>query len=95
MYHNFGTPDGELILQPPIDPNFLGVSPVDLHDGWSARKLVSEAPDARLYSIESSEAIPPAADGQDAGIHSRVLGRGKYICNDCGRWLSRLIDFQY
>ena len=75
VYHNFGTSDGELILQPPVDPNFLGVSPVDLVDGWSARKLVSEAPDARLYSIESSDGIPPAPEGQDATTHSRVLGR--------------------
>lgn len=48
---------------------------MDVVDGWSARKLVSEAPDARLYSIESSDAIPPAQNGHDAGTHSRVLGR--------------------
>ena len=26
VYHNFGIDDGELILQPPVDPNFLGAS---------------------------------------------------------------------
>lgn len=76
VYHNFGISDGELILQPPVDPNFLGVTPIDLQSGaWSARKLVSEAPDARLYLIESSEPIPPAPEGQDAELSARRLGR--------------------
>jgi hypothetical protein len=75
VYHNFGIADGELILQPPVDPNFLGVTPIDLQSGWSARKLISEAPDARLYAIESSEPIPPAPEGEDARQSARVLGR--------------------
>ncbi|KPI39617.1 putative galactinol--sucrose galactosyltransferase 6 [Cyphellophora attinorum] len=75
VFHNFNIADGELILQPPVDPNVVGVSPVDLQEGWSARKLISEAPDARLYSIESSDSIPPAPDGEDAQTHRRALGR--------------------
>merc|ERR1711939_85245 len=75
VYHNFGIADGELILQPPVDPNFLGVTPIDLKPGWSARKLISESPDARLYFIESSDPIAPAPEGQDAKASARVLGR--------------------
>ena len=74
VFHNFGIGDGELILQPPIDPNFLGASPIDLKQGWIARKLTSEAPDARLYNIESQEAVPAATEG-DAVTHRTVLGR--------------------
>ena len=74
VYHNFGTNDGELILQPPIDPNFLGASPIDLKNGWIARKLASDAPEARLYNIESSEAVSPATEG-DAVIHRAAVGR--------------------
>ncbi|RMD40466.1 hypothetical protein DV735_g4650, partial [Chaetothyriales sp. CBS 134920] len=77
VYHNFGIADGELILQPPIDPNFLSSSPVDLKDGWWSRKLTSEAPGARLYAMESTEPIhsPPPGSGQDAQAERRVLGR--------------------
>ncbi|RMZ75537.1 hypothetical protein DV738_g5403, partial [Chaetothyriales sp. CBS 135597] len=77
VYHNFGIPDGELILQPPIDPNFLSSSPVDLKEGWWSRKLTSEAPGARLYAMESTEPIhsPPPGSGQDAVAERRVLGR--------------------
>jgi hypothetical protein len=83
VYHNYGIADGELILQPPIDPNFLGPAPVDLRPGWVTRKLTSEAPDARLYSIESSEAVPPAVDS-DARTHQAILGRILMTC----RWFA-------
>lgn len=82
-YHNFQVPDGELILQPPIDPNFLGAAPIELKPGWVARKINSEAPEARLYSIESSEPIPPSLDS-DAQTHHAVLGRVLQPC----RWFA-------
>ena len=81
VYHNFGTLDGELILQPPIDPNFLGASPIDLKPGWIARKLASEAPEARLYNIESVEAVPPTIEG-DATVQRAVVGHVLQTC----RW---------
>ena len=74
VYHNFGINDGELILQPPIDPNFLGASPIDLKNGWIARKLASETPEARLYNIESAEAVSPTTEG-DAATHRTAIGR--------------------
>ena len=83
VYHNFGVNDGELILQPPIDPNFLGASPIDLKSGWIARKLASEAPDARLYNIESVEVIPPAEEGDATPCHA-VVGRVLQTC----RWFA-------
>ena len=61
----FGTPDGEIILQPPVDPLFLGPFPLNLDPGWNIRKLSSEAPDAQLYLIESTNPIP-RADGPNA-----------------------------
>jgi hypothetical protein len=70
----FGVKDGELIWQAPIDPNFLGGSPVDLHDGWQTRKLVSEVPDARLYSIDSSLPIPNSTD-KETKTETKVLGK--------------------
>ena len=69
----FGIKDGELIWQAPVDPNFLGGSPVDLHDGWQTRKLVSEVPEARLYSIDSSQPIPKSTN-QD-NTTKKVLGK--------------------
>lgn len=70
---NFGTSDGEVILQPPIDPNFLGPGPVEVKDGWHTRKLASEALGARLYSLESSTTIP---FGQDEAVEElKVLGK--------------------
>ena len=86
MYHNFGIADGELILQPPIDPNFLGASPVDLKQGWWSRKLTSEAPGARLYAIESTDPIaaPPPDSNEDAKDERRVFGRVLSVC----RWFA-------
>lgn len=63
IWENFGTSDGEVILQPPIDPNFLGAGPVEVKNGWHTRKLTSEAPEARLYSLESTITIPYGEDG--------------------------------
>ena len=63
VWDTFGTSDGEVILQPPIDPNYLGGSPVELQNGWHTRKLASEAPEAKLYSLESSTTIPYGEDG--------------------------------
>ncbi|KIW20735.1 hypothetical protein PV08_01313 [Exophiala spinifera] len=74
VYHNFGIKDGELILQPPIDPNFLGAYPVEIGGGWVIRKTPSETPDARLYTIESSHPIPTPREG-NAKTESLVLGR--------------------
>ncbi|KAK5949185.1 hypothetical protein OHC33_009726 [Knufia fluminis] len=79
---NFATGDGELILQPPPDPNYLGGSPVELHKGWHTRKLASEAPEARLYSLESSTTIP--YDEDDAVEEHKVLGN----INMCHRWFA-------
>ena len=73
MRDNFGIRDGELILQPPVDPNFLGAAPVELKEGWITRKLHSEAPDARLYSIESQTSIPPN-QGTSTPQH-KILGK--------------------
>jgi hypothetical protein len=70
----FGIKDGELIWQAPVDPNFLGGSPVDLHDGWQTRKLVSEVPEARLYSIDSSQPIPNSTS-KNTAIEKKVLGK--------------------
>ncbi|RMZ75744.1 hypothetical protein DV737_g5153, partial [Chaetothyriales sp. CBS 132003] len=86
VYHNFGIADGELILQPPIDPNYLSSSPVNLKAGWWSRKLSSEAPGARLYAMESTEPIhsPPPGSGQDAQPDRRVFGHVLSVC----RWLA-------
>ncbi|RMZ88523.1 hypothetical protein DV736_g4240, partial [Chaetothyriales sp. CBS 134916] len=86
VYHNFGIADGELILQPPIDPNYLSSSPVDLKTGWWSRKLPSEASGARLYVMESTEPIhsPPPGSGQDAQAERRVFGRVLSV----SRWLA-------
>lgn len=73
VWDSFGTSDGEVILQPPVDPNYLGGSPVEVHDGWHTRKLASEAPGARLYSFESTMTIPYGANG--AVEESKVLGK--------------------
>ncbi|KAL2429295.1 hypothetical protein ABEF95_003510 [Exophiala dermatitidis] len=81
VYHNFGIRDGELILQPPIDPNFLGAYPVEILDGWIIRKTPSDAPEARLYTIESSQPIPRPQEG-NAKLESLVLGRVTQTC----RW---------
>lgn len=69
----FGSSDGEVILQPPIDPNYLGGSPVELHDGWFTRKLTSEAPGAKLYSLESASTIPYDID--DSHEECKILGK--------------------
>lgn len=79
VFHNFGIQDGEFILQPPIDPNFLGAAPFDLDQGWIARKTPSEAPDARLYSIESAQPIH-VPDNGNAGFETLVLGRVTQTC---------------
>lgn len=81
VYHNFGIRDGELILQPPVDPNFLGAYPVEILDGWGIRKTPSDAPEARLYTIESSSPIPTPEEG-NARFKSLVLGRVTQTC----RW---------
>lgn len=70
----FGIKDGELIWQAPVDPNFLGGSPVDLEPGWQTRKLVSEVPEARLYSIDSSQPIPNG-NGQNTKTETKILGK--------------------
>ena len=54
----FGTRDGEIVFQPPIDPNYLGPFPLKLDHGWTIRKLSSDAPGALLYLLESNEVIP-------------------------------------
>ncbi|KAI1613572.1 stachyose synthetase [Exophiala viscosa] len=82
-YHNFGTRDGELVLQPPIDPNFLGAYPVEISEGWTIRKTPSEAPAARLYTIESAHPIPTPKEG-NAKLESLVLGRVTQVC----RWFA-------
>jgi len=79
VYHNFAIPDGELILQPPVDPNFLGASPVALKDGWAVRKLPCEAPEGRLYSIDSASSIPFPSHG-NAELESKVLGHVTQTC---------------
>lgn len=79
VYHNFGIRDGELVLQPPVDPNFLGAYPVEISDGWTIRKLSSEAPAARLYTIESALPIPTPGEGS-ARLESLVLGRVTQVC---------------
>lgn len=73
VHANFGTSDGEVILQPPVDPNYLGGSPVELYNGWFTRKLNSEAPGARLYSIESALTIPYEVDS--AHEERKILGK--------------------
>jgi len=83
VYHNFGIKDGELVLQPPIDPNFLGAYPVDIGEGWTIRKTPSDAPAARLYTIESAHPIPTPAEG-NANFESLVLGRVTQVC----RWFA-------
>ena len=83
VYHNFGIEDGELILQPPVDPNFLGASPVEISEGWVIRKSSSDAPEARLYTIESAHAIP-TPDEKNAKFESLVLGRVTQLC----RWFA-------
>ncbi|KIW71808.1 hypothetical protein PV04_00041 [Phialophora macrospora] len=83
VYHNFGIKDGELVLQPPIDPNFLGASPVEVEEGWTLRKTPSDAPEARLYTIESAHPIPTPNAG-NAKVESLVLGRVTQVC----RWLA-------
>ena len=72
----FGTPDGEFILQPPVDPLFLGPFPLNLDAGWNIRKLSSECPDAQLYLIESTDAIP-RTEGPDAKMESKLLQRAR------------------
>ncbi|KAJ9606256.1 hypothetical protein H2200_009217 [Cladophialophora chaetospira] len=81
VYHNFGIRDGELILQPPIDPFFLGASPVEVNDGWTIRKTSSDAPEARLYTFESAHPIPTPSEG-NAKLESLTLGRVTQVC----RW---------
>ncbi|KIX93977.1 uncharacterized protein Z520_10314 [Fonsecaea multimorphosa CBS 102226] len=83
VYHNFGIRDGELILQPPVDPNFLGASPVEVGEGWTLRKTPSDAPEARLYTIESAHPIPSEGQG-NAKAESLVLGRVTQLC----RWFA-------
>ncbi|KIV94675.1 hypothetical protein PV10_02419 [Exophiala mesophila] len=83
VFHNFGVHDGELILQPPIDPNFLGASPIDIKEGWVSRKIPSDAPDARLYNIESAHPIPVPEDG-NASLQRLTLGR----VLQTSRWLA-------
>jgi len=63
VQESFGISDGQVILQPPLDKDYLGAGPVELKDGWHIRKLRSEAPGATLYSFESSASIPYNADG--------------------------------
>jgi hypothetical protein len=72
----FGTPDGEIILQPPIDPLYLGPFPLNLDPGWNIRKLSSEAPDAQLYLVESTEAIP-RTEGSNAKMETKLLQRSR------------------
>lgn len=72
----FGTPDGEIILQPPVDPLFLRPFPLNLDPGWNIRKLSSEAPDAQLYLIESTNPIP-RADGPNAKMETKLLQRSR------------------
>ncbi|EXJ96173.1 hypothetical protein A1O1_01299 [Capronia coronata CBS 617.96] len=81
VYHNFGIRDGALVLQPPIDPNFLGAYPVEILDGWTIRKTPSDAPEARLYTIESAHPIPTPEEG-NAQLESLTLGRVTQTC----RW---------
>ena len=81
MYHNFGIKDGELILQPPLDPNLVGANPVELKNGWTFRKTTSDCPDARLYTIESAHPIPTPTQG-NAKVEQLVLGRVTQVC----RW---------
>lgn len=83
VYHNFGIRDGELILQPPVDPNFLGASPVEINGGWIIRKTPSDAPDARLYTMESAHPIPTPEEG-NAQLESLILGRVTQPC----RWFA-------
>ncbi len=83
VYHHFGIKDGELILQPPIDPTFLGASPVEIAEGWTIRKTPSDAPEARLYTIESANPIPTPDKG-NAQFASLILGR---ITQPC-RWFA-------
>ena len=74
VYDQFRTTDGELILQPPVDPNWVNASPVEVEPGWSTRKLNSESPDARLYYIESTQPISQP-DLDVAQFDEKVLGR--------------------
>ena len=83
VYHNFGIQDGELILQPPVDPNFLAASPVEVNDGWTLRKTASDAPEARLYTIESAHPISTPSEG-NANFESVALGRVTQLC----RWFA-------
>ncbi|KAJ9652034.1 hypothetical protein H2198_008735 [Neophaeococcomyces mojaviensis] len=73
VHENFGTSDGQVILQPPLDKDYLGAGPVELKDWWHTRKLRSEAPGASLYSFESSATIP--YNGTDAKDEFIVLGK--------------------
>ena len=72
----FGTPDGEMILQPPVDPLFLGPFPLNLDPGWNIRKLSSECPDAQLYLVESTEAIP-RSEGSNAKTETKLLQKSR------------------
>ena len=70
----FGTRDGEVILQPPIDSHFLGPFPLDLESGWKISKRACDCPDARVYLVESSDAIPKPYSG-DSKFETKVLER--------------------
>lgn len=83
VYHNFGIKDGELVLQPPVDPTFLGASSVEIGEGWIVRKSPSDAPEARLYTMESAHPIPTPEEG-NAKFESLVLGRVTQTC----RWFA-------
>ena len=75
----FGTADGELLVQPPVDPNWVSASPVELVAGWSTRKVPSECPDARLYYIESTQPIPDF-DLKHTDYEEKVLGKVTLCC---------------
>ena len=70
----FGMADGEIILQPPIDPNWVSASPVELVSGWNTRKVHSDSPEARLYYIESTHPMA-RPDSNNATYQSKVLGK--------------------
>ena len=75
----FGTADGELLIQPPVDPNWVSASPVELVPGWNTRKVTSESPDARLYYIESTQPIPDS-DLKHTKYEEKVLGKVTLSC---------------
>ena len=70
----FGTKDGEIVFQPPVDPNFARTFPMTLEPNWNVTELASQAPDARLYLIKSTEDIPRTSN-QEAKLETKRLER--------------------